>query len=145
MAFIINWLWYKNSGNILTAILVHATANFQGLLQMGQIAKCIETIVLIVFTIIIVSLNRKMFFDKFPPQIGYFGPKTVADHDSSSPLEGAVTATNLNACSGNLSSPVIPGHKDCSNCFQGTFVAIFCSNVIRFLGFLAFQEPLLGI
>jgi len=74
MAFIINWLWYKNSGNILTAILVHATANFQGLLQMGQIAKCIETIVLIVFTIIIVSLNRKMFFDKFPPQIGYFGP-----------------------------------------------------------------------
>ncbi len=75
-AFIINWLWYKNSGSILTAVFFHAAANFQGILQMGQAAKCIETIVLIVFVIIIVSLNKKMFFEKFPAQIGYFGQKT---------------------------------------------------------------------
>jgi hypothetical protein len=82
-AFIINWLWYKNSGNILTAVLVHATANFQGLLLMGQIAKCIETVVLIIFAIVIVSFNKKMFFEKFPPQIGYFGRETVVRHDNS--------------------------------------------------------------
>ena len=75
-AFIINWLWYKNGGNILTAILFHAVANFQGVLQMGQAAKCIETIVLIVFAIIIVTLNKKMFFENFPAQIGYFAQKT---------------------------------------------------------------------
>lgn len=74
-AFIINWLWYKNRGSIVTAILFHAVANFQGLLQMGQVAKCIETIVLIVFAIIIVTLNKKMFFEKFPVQIGYSGQK----------------------------------------------------------------------
>ena len=72
-AFIINWLWYKNSGSIVTAVLFHAVANFQGVLQMGQAAKCIETIVLIVFAIIIVTLNKKIFFEKFPAQIGYFG------------------------------------------------------------------------
>ncbi|MCL5774198.1 MAG: CPBP family intramembrane metalloprotease [Firmicutes bacterium] len=72
-AFIINWLWYKNNGNIITAVLFHAAANFQGVLQMGQVAKCIETIVLIVIAIIIVSLNKKIFFEKFPAQIGYFG------------------------------------------------------------------------
>lgn len=81
MAFIINWLWYKNKGNILTAVLIHASANAQGLLPMGQIAKCIETIVLIMFAIIIVSLNKKMFFEKFPPQIGYFGQQPVEHHD----------------------------------------------------------------
>jgi membrane protease YdiL (CAAX protease family) len=76
IAFIVNWLWYKNNGSILTAILFHAVTNFQGILQMGQVAKCIETIVLIVITTIIVGLNKKIFFEKFPAQIGYFGQKT---------------------------------------------------------------------
>ena len=72
-AFIINWLWYKNSGSIMTAILFHAVANFQGILQMGQIAKCIETVVLIIIAIFVVIFNKKMFFERFSPQIGYFG------------------------------------------------------------------------
>ncbi len=76
-AFIINWLWYKNSGSIVTAIFFHAVANFQGILQMGQIAKCIETIVLIFIAMIIVILNKKIFFEKFPAQIGYFGQETT--------------------------------------------------------------------
>jgi membrane protease YdiL (CAAX protease family) len=73
-AFIINWLWYKNRGNILTAVLFHATANFQGIFQMGQIAKCIETIVLIIVAALIVRSHKKIFFEMFPAQIGYFGP-----------------------------------------------------------------------
>jgi uncharacterized protein len=70
---IFNWLWYKNRGSILTAVLCHGVIDFQGILQMGQIAKCIETIVLIIIAIVIVSLNKKMFFEEFPAQIGYFG------------------------------------------------------------------------
>jgi membrane protease YdiL (CAAX protease family) len=76
-AFIINWLWFKNRGSIFTAVLFHATANFQGILQMGQIAKCIETVVLIATAVTIVVLNKKIFFEKFPAQIGYFGAKNA--------------------------------------------------------------------
>ncbi len=72
VAFIVNWLWYKNQGNILTAVLFHAVANFQGILEMGQAAKCIQTAVLVIIAVIIVSLNKKMFFEKFPAQIGNF-------------------------------------------------------------------------
>ena len=75
-AFIINWLWYMNRGSILTAVLFHAVTNFQGLLQMGQIAKCIETVVFIVVAIIIICLNKKIFFEIFQPRIGDFGAKT---------------------------------------------------------------------
>ncbi|HRZ87136.1 MAG TPA: type II CAAX endopeptidase family protein [bacterium] len=69
---IFNWLWYKNRGSILTAILCHAVIDFQGMLQMGQIAKCIETAVMGVIAMLIVLLNRKMFFGKFPARIGCY-------------------------------------------------------------------------
>ena len=72
-AFIVNWLWYKNKGSILMAVLFHASCNFQGILQMGQIAKCIQTVVMLIVVLIIVLLNKKMFFDKFPAKIGYYG------------------------------------------------------------------------
>ena len=74
-AFIINWLWYRSKGNILAAVLFHAVVNCQGLLEMGQTAKCIETVALIVIAILIVGFNKEMFFEKFPAQIGYFGPQ----------------------------------------------------------------------
>lgn len=71
-AFIINWLWHKNRGSIMTAVLFHALANFQGILQMGQAAKCIETVILTVIAFGIVSLNKKTFFGPFPQEIGYY-------------------------------------------------------------------------
>jgi membrane protease YdiL (CAAX protease family) len=77
-AFIINWLWYRNNGSILTAVLVHAITNVQGLLQMGQVAKCIQTAVMIVFAAIIVALNKKIFFKEFPARIGYYGQRTAS-------------------------------------------------------------------
>ncbi len=67
---IFNWLWYKNRGSIVTAILCHGVIDFQGMLQMGQIAKCIETVVFIVIAAIVVSFNKKMFFGEFPARIG---------------------------------------------------------------------------
>jgi len=73
---IFNWLYYKNRGSILTLILCHGVIDFQGMLQMGQIAKCIETVVFFIIAIIIVSLNKKMFFGEFPAQIGYSGQKS---------------------------------------------------------------------
>jgi uncharacterized protein len=72
-AFIINWLWYLNEGSILTGFFCHTMVNLQGLLQMGQIAKCIQTLLWIGIVVIIVSVNKKIFFKPFPPQIGRFG------------------------------------------------------------------------
>jgi uncharacterized protein len=65
MAFIITWLCRKNNGSILVAILFHFLINFtQEALQMGQPAKCIETLVLIAIAAIIVMANNKLFFEK---------------------------------------------------------------------------------
>ncbi len=71
-AILINWLWYKNKGSILTAVLFHFVFDLQGLLQMGQAAKCIETVVLIVLAVIVVY-RHKFFLERFPPRIGDYG------------------------------------------------------------------------
>jgi len=73
MTVIFHWLWYKNRGSILTAILLHGVADFQGMLQMGQVAKCIETVVFIIIAAVVVGLNTKMFFGEFPARIGAYG------------------------------------------------------------------------
>lgn len=73
VAFISNWLWYKNKGNILTAALFHAACNFQGLFQLRQATECIETILLLVVVIILVWLDRRTFFGEFPSRIGDYG------------------------------------------------------------------------
>ncbi|MHC1702865.1 MAG: CPBP family glutamic-type intramembrane protease [Tenuifilaceae bacterium] len=65
MAFIISWICQKNEGSITTAIIFHFIINLsQEALQITQITKCIETIVLIVIAMVIVVSNKKMFFDK---------------------------------------------------------------------------------
>jgi uncharacterized protein len=65
LAMIIGWLWRKNGGSILLAILLHFLIDyFQEVFQITQITKCIETVVLMLFAGIIVVCNRKMFFSK---------------------------------------------------------------------------------
>lgn len=62
--FIINWLCSKNSGSILITMLFHFFINIsQEALQMGQIAKCIQTVVLTLIAALIVIFNKKMFFN----------------------------------------------------------------------------------
>lgn len=65
LAFIISWVCRKNSGSIMAAVLFHFIINIsQEALQITQITKCIETIVLIIIAAIIVILNMEMFFNK---------------------------------------------------------------------------------
>jgi uncharacterized protein len=73
VAFIGNWLWYKNKGSILTVAIFHASCNFQGVFHIGQASECIETIILIIVAMSIVGLDRKIFQEEFPLQIGYYG------------------------------------------------------------------------
>ena len=63
MAFLISWIWKLNHRSILMAILFHAVTNVsQEALRVTQVTKCIETVLLILITVIIVYLNREMFF-----------------------------------------------------------------------------------
>ena len=65
MAFIINWVWELNSRSISAIILFHFSINLaQEALNITQATKCIETILLAMFAILIVLLNRSMFFGK---------------------------------------------------------------------------------
>ena len=72
-AFLINWLWYRNEGNILTAVLFHGVINCQALIGMRQTAKGIETLLLFAAAAVVVALYRKIFFAEFPRTIGSFG------------------------------------------------------------------------
>lgn len=72
VGFIINWLWYRNNGFILAAVFLHASVNFQGILHMGQIAKCIQTVIFAVMVLFIIALNKKLYFGKPEAEIGRF-------------------------------------------------------------------------
>ncbi len=70
--FLINWLWFINRGCILTAVLVHASANLQGIFLMGNTAKCIETLLLIAVMSFVVLRNNELFFGKPLGKIGQY-------------------------------------------------------------------------
>jgi hypothetical protein len=76
IVIIVNWLWFANNGSIVTGIMFHAAANFQGILAMGQIAKCIQTVVLVIIAIIVIYANREIFFGKLPTRIGEYGKES---------------------------------------------------------------------
>ncbi|BCY16514.1 MAG: CPBP family intramembrane metalloprotease [Chloroflexi bacterium] len=65
MAVIINWVYQINKKSITAIILFHLFINLsQEALNITQNTKCIESIVLAIFAVIVVLLNRSMFFDK---------------------------------------------------------------------------------
>jgi uncharacterized protein len=61
-AIIANWLYYKNSRSLLAAILVHAMLNAPSvLLNAGQVAKCIATLLYAAIAAAIVAGDRALF------------------------------------------------------------------------------------
>lgn len=63
MGFILSWICIKNKKSILVAILFHFIINLsQEILNISQLTKCIETVILFVVAAIIVTVDRKMFF-----------------------------------------------------------------------------------
>lgn len=68
MAFIMSWLWKMNSRCIPTTILFHLVTNISmEALQVTQVTKCIVTLVLILIAVIVVMLNKEMFFETERP------------------------------------------------------------------------------
>ena len=65
MGIIISWICIKNRKSVLAAILFHFIINMsQEMFAITQVTKCIETVVLIVVTAVIIAIDREMFFSK---------------------------------------------------------------------------------
>lgn len=63
MGMIISWICLKNRKSVLVAILFHFIINIsQEILNITQMTKCIETVVLIGVAAAIIVLDKKMFF-----------------------------------------------------------------------------------
>lgn len=65
MGVIISWIWIKNKKSVITAILFHFIVNISAeILEITQITKCIETVVLTVFVVAFIAIDKEMFFSK---------------------------------------------------------------------------------
>lgn len=65
MGVIISWFCIKNGKSVIAAILFHFIVNMsQEMLEITQITKCIETVVLTVIVVAIIVKDKEMFFSK---------------------------------------------------------------------------------
>ncbi len=71
MGVIISWICIKNRKSVMAAILFHFMINMsQEMWAISQTTKCIETVVLTVIAIVIVILDKEMFFNTRRPGNG---------------------------------------------------------------------------
>ena len=64
MGFIITWVYLASDRSILACIIFHLFINFmQEKIAMTPVTKCVEPIVVLAATVIIVLANRRMFFE----------------------------------------------------------------------------------
>ena len=64
IAFIINWLFYKNKRSIVACALFHIIVDISAeIFAVEQFTKCIDTAVLILVAVLIVIADRKFFFE----------------------------------------------------------------------------------
>lgn len=65
MVFLTEWVYVRNGRSMLAGIIFHLFVNFmQERIAMTPQTKCVETIVVFAAAIIIVLINRNMFFEK---------------------------------------------------------------------------------
>ncbi|HHU62218.1 MAG TPA: CPBP family intramembrane metalloprotease [Natronincola sp.] len=63
--FIVTWVYLGNNRSMLASILFHIFVNFlQENIAMTPETKCIQSLVIFAVAILIVALNRNMFFDR---------------------------------------------------------------------------------
>ena len=65
LGVIISWFCIKNRKSVIAAILFHFIVNMSAeILEITQITKCIETLILTVFVVAIIAIDKEMFFSK---------------------------------------------------------------------------------
>ena len=64
MGFVITWVYLASDRSILACMIFHFFVNFlQEKIAMTPVTKCVETIVVVAVTIIIVAAKKDMFFE----------------------------------------------------------------------------------
>jgi len=88
LGILVSWIWVKNRRSILAAVLIHFLVNVsQEAFSTTQSTKCIETVLLIAVTAVIVLLDRRLFF--------------VAPNPMGGPLDHAAEPQSSLAASGS--------------------------------------------
>ena len=65
MGFLTTWVYVKNNRSMLACIIFHLFVNtMQEKIAMTPQTKCVETIIVFIAAVLIVAVNRKMFFEK---------------------------------------------------------------------------------
>jgi membrane protease YdiL (CAAX protease family) len=65
VAFIINWLFYRNNRSIIACFLYHLSADLAcEIFQVEQFTKCLSTGILILIAVWIIITDRKLFFEE---------------------------------------------------------------------------------
>jgi membrane protease YdiL (CAAX protease family) len=68
LAFIINWLFYRNNRSIIACALFHIVADISAeMFAVEQFTKCIDTALLLLVAGLIVLADRKLFFEEKAP------------------------------------------------------------------------------
>jgi len=63
---IMNWLYYKTNRNIIVTIIFHITAGyFNEIFQTHPISKVIQTVLLIILSVILILNDKEFFFGKY--------------------------------------------------------------------------------
>jgi membrane protease YdiL (CAAX protease family) len=67
MAFLINWLYYRNNRSVIACFLIHLSADISmSVFALEQFTKCIVTVLLLIGAAAIVLADKKFFFDREP-------------------------------------------------------------------------------
>jgi len=71
MGIIISWICIKNRKSVLAAIVFHFIINIsQEALEISQVTKCIQTVVLLLAAGAIIAMEKELFFSKAPVPAG---------------------------------------------------------------------------
>lgn len=70
MAFILNWVFYKNNRSIIACFILHSVVDMTAeIFAVEQFTKCIETAILMLVMAFIMITDRKFIFDNAQPEI----------------------------------------------------------------------------
>lgn len=65
LGFLTTWVYVKNNRSMLSCIIFHLFVNFmQEKIAMTPVTKCVETAIVTIAAIVIVVMNKEMFFEK---------------------------------------------------------------------------------
>ncbi len=71
MAFLVNWIFYRNNRSIIACFLLHLSADVSmSFIPAEQFTKCIVTLLMFLVAAAIVIGDNKLFFEETVPGIG---------------------------------------------------------------------------